>query len=390
MKMMIVFLTVFLLVYGGMHLYLFTRLGDLFSPGPAGSLLMGGLAVFLVVSPILVRFVERHGPEGPALLFAYAAYTWMGFVFITLSLLIVFDILRLPLSLAGFGGSRLLAVSTTTALSLVLGLGLSAWGCYEARNVGITHITIETPKLPDHLERFRIVQISDVHLGLVFREGRLSRILDLVREAGPDLLVATGDLVDGQMDHIAGMIPLLRAVEPPCGKYAVMGNHEFYAGEDHAQEFMESAGFRVLRDETVTILDGAMVIAGVDDPAGQGRSPLRSPRGFGEGEPEDGLLAGTATGSFRLLLKHQPTVSGADPSPFDLQLSGHTHRGQIAPFNLVTSLFYRYASGYHHLPGGGRLYVSRGAGTWGPAMRILSPPEVVVIDLVRTSPKDGT
>lgn len=388
MKMMVVFLAAFLLIYGGMHLYLFTRLRGLFALGPAGSLLIAALLAVLVVSPILVRLAERQGHEGLALLIAYVAYTWMGFVFITVSLLVVFDILRWFLSFFGLGGSRLLAVSASTALSLVLGLGISAWGCYEARNVGITQITIETSKLPDHRERFRIVQISDVHLGLVFREGRLSGILELVRGAEPDMLVATGDLVDGQMDHIAGTVPLLRALDPPHGKYAVMGNHEFYAGEVHSQEFMESAGFRVLRDEKVTILDGALVIAGVDDPAGRGRSPLSSPRVSGEHITEDDLLAGVSDQSFRLLLKHQPTVSDADPNPFDLQLSGHTHRGQIAPFNLVTGLFYRYASGYHHLPGGGRLYVSRGAGTWGPAMRVLSPPEVVVIDLVRRTKEE--
>jgi uncharacterized protein len=383
MKAMLVFVAVFLIVYGGMHLYFLLRLRTAFEIGPAATVAMTLILAFFVVSPVLVTVLERRGHETAALVIAYTGYTWMGFMFITVSLFLFVDLLRAVLSPMGVH-ARFFAGYGATVLCLVLASGLSAWGCYEARNPQTTHITIETAKLPETYGGIRIVQLSDVHLGLVLREKRLARILGLVEEAHPDILVSTGDLVDGQMDAIAGSARLLGEFAPPLGKFAVMGNHEFYAGVSNAAEFHRLSGFRLLRGEVVVVADGVLAVAGVDDPAGRKLSPLNAPHSFRDTGEEEKLLEPVDDQVFRLLLKHQPTVSSAVPSPFDLQLSGHTHRGQIFPFTLVTKLFYRYSSGYHLLPGGGRLYVSRGAGTWGPAIRLLAPPEVVIIDLVGT------
>jgi predicted MPP superfamily phosphohydrolase len=196
-----------------------------------------------------------------------------------------------------------------------------------------------------------------------------------VRDARPDIVVSTGDLVDGQLDNLYRSVDLLQSLAPRYGKYAVMGNHEFFAGINESLRFTRDAGFIMLRGKAVTI-EKAIRIVGVDDSAGRQMGMVAMLE-------EDALLAKRDGDSpFTILLKHQPIVREASIGAFDLQLSGHTHRGQIFPFNLITRIFFPYHNGYHDLSMGSALYVSRGTGTWGPPVRFLSPPEVTVIDLV--------
>ena len=123
------------------------------------------------------------------------------------------------------------------------------------------------------MKKFIIVQISDVHLGLIVRQERLNKILEKVKSAHPDMLVSTGDLVDGQLNSLAGLAELLQEVKPPFGKFAITGNHEFYAGLNQSASFTERAGFKLLRDASVNVA-GIVTVAGVDDPAaGRTASP---------------------------------------------------------------------------------------------------------------------
>jgi hypothetical protein len=251
-------------------------------------------------------------------------------------------------------------------------LALGITGYVEALNIRTEHIRLKTAKIPREMSGFKIAQISDVHLGLIVREGRLRRIIDALQAEDPDILVSTGDLVDGQIDHMDGLATLLRKVKTPYGKFAVTGNHEFYAGLDRALEFTEKAGFRVLRGEAVRLPVGIQV-AGVDDHAG---GPRR------RGKDEKGLLSGLDPEAFTLLLKHRSDFEEAASGLFDLQLSGHAHKGQIFPFSLIVKRVYPRDAGLFDLPGGGAMYVSRGSGTWGPPLRIFAPPEVTVIELL--------
>jgi hypothetical protein len=195
-----------------------------------------------------------------------------------------------------------------------------------------------------------------------------------VRQAEPDLLVSTGDLLDGQIDNMMSSADLLRDIRPKYGKIAVTGNHEFFAGIEKALEFHQQAGFLVLRGEALT-LAGLINIAGMDDSTGERF-------GLYKNINEKAMLAKLPKETFTLLLKHRPVLDTESLGLFDLQLSGHTHRGQIYPFVLLTRLVFPYHSGYYDLPKDSRLYVNRGAGTWGPPIRFLSPPEVTVIDLI--------
>jgi uncharacterized protein len=209
---------------------------------------------------------------------------------------------------------------------------------------------------------------------MIIRGGRLERMLAAVKKAAPDILVSTGDLVDGQIDNIYGSLQLLEGVRAKYGKYAVTGNHEFYAGLEQALAFTRRAGFTVLRGEGINVA-GIINIAGVDDPAGKRMGQHR-------GISESKIIADLPKHAYTVLLKHQPLIDQEVLGAFDLQLSGHTHKGQIFPFSMVTGFVFPLQSGSFQLPEGSRLYVSRGTGTWGPPVRFLSSPEITIIDLI--------
>ena len=259
-------------------------------------------------------------------------------------------------------------------IPIAAALGIGGYGFFEARQIRPEYLEIRSAKIPKAAGKIRIVQISDVHVGVLVREKRLAAILRSVSEAEPDLLVSTGDLVDGQLNSMAEAMAQFREFRPRYGKFAVTGNHEFYAGIDEAIDFITQSGFTLLRGEVATVA-GVVDLAGVDDPT----TRRAGPRG---GLSDREILSRKGGDRFTILLKHQPLVENDAPGAFDLQLSGHTHRGQIFPFGLITSRFFPFHSGNYHLTEGALLHVSRGTGTWGPPIRFLSPPEITIIDLI--------
>ncbi|MEW6720419.1 MAG: metallophosphoesterase, partial [Thermodesulfobacteriota bacterium] len=264
------------------------------------------------------------------------------------------------------GRSAFLAVA---AAALVL----SAYAVFEGSRIEVVRLRIPTDKLPPGIPRLRIVQISDLHLGLIHRNARAAEVARIAVRERPDIFVSTGDLVDGQLDHIDGLSEIFREIPAPMGKYAVTGNHEYYAGLDLSVAFTRRAGFEILRDRSV-VAGGAVRIAGVDD-------PTQERLGRGRKATEADVLGNRPDGRFTVLLKHRPAIDPATAGKFDLQLSGHTHGGQIFPFRFLTQLAYPLPAGSHPVPGGGTIHVSRGTGTWGPPMRFLAAPEITVIDL---------
>ena len=377
---MILFLLTFFFLYGGLHLYFFLRLRAAFSLPVGLQITVGPLLLLLLVSPLLVRMAERQGYEAATCIMAYTGYLWMGFIFLFFVVSVCLDLYRLAVFLNERIGhqdlSHLFPPARIIFLGpLVIAIILNVYGYYEAMSVRPEHLVIKTAKLPAQVEKFRIVQISDLHIGMIVRDGRLKRFLAAVEAAAPDVLVSTGDLVDGQLDNLYKALAQLKNVPVKYGKFAVTGNHEFFAGVTRAVEFTEKAGFTVLRGEGVNVA-GIVNIAGVDDPA-------VTRRGEGKQVREAEFLSSLPPGVFTVLLKHQPVADPDAEEKFDLQLSGHTHRGQIFPFNMVTKFVYYYHSGDFYLPDGARLHVSRGTGTWGPPVRLLAPPEITVIDLVR-------
>jgi len=170
------------------------------------------------------------------------------------------------------------------------------------------------------------------------------------------------------------MAMLFQQVYTPYGKFAVTGNHEFYAGIDRALELTKKAGFKILRGQAVDI-NGIITIAGVDDEAARGWQK-------GENTSEKELCSYISCSQYTILLKHRPVSYAESLCVYDLQLSGHTHKGQIFPFFLITRLFFKQYAGFYEVNNNSSLYVNRGTGTWGPPIRFLAPPEITVIDIV--------
>jgi len=372
------FLITFFLIYGGTHLYFFHKVKGSLCPGMISSLVLALFLLIMIISPILVRTLEKEGLETSARVTAYAGYLWMGFLFLFFSASIVFDIYNLIVQTAAYISSKdfsslILSRRLLLALPIAYAVLTAVYGYFEALNIRPERLVVISPKIPKGAGRVTIVQVSDVHIGLIVRKERLERIIRVIRDASPDLIVSTGDLVDGQINRMTGLAEMLDELHPRFGKYAVIGNHEVYAGLGQALAFTEKAGFRVLRGEE-TVVGGVMNIVGVDDPAAE-MTNLKYH--VSEKEP----LEGVDHDKFTLLLKHRPAVDKESLGLFDLQLSGHVHKGQIFPFNLFTCLFYPVKTGYSLFSQGSSLYVSRGTGTWGPPIRFMAPPEVTVIEL---------
>lgn len=376
---MILFILTFFAMYGGVHAYAFLRVRSALGFGTGTG---AALAVFMLVmtfAPYMIRAAELRGYELAARVLSYVAYLWMAVLFLFFCGSLVFDFLNIVTRAADWItrsdlSSFLIASKTSFLISLGLALAISFYGYFDALDIRTEHLRIETTKLPAGVERITIAQISDVHLGLIIRSDRLRTMLQVVKDAKPDIFVSTGDLVDAQINHLTGLAVLFREIPAQYGKFAIMGNHEYFAGPEKALAFIKEAGFTPLRNESVEA--GPITIAGIDDRTGE-RLKLRKPF------DEQDVLAKLPRDKFILLLKHQPLIDPASLGHYDLQLSGHTHKGQIFPFTLLTRLSYPLNAGRYDLGSGSILYVSRGTGTWGPPIRFLSPPEVTIIELVR-------
>jgi len=256
---------------------------------------------------------------------------------------------------------------------------LTGAGVVEARALPeLRHVSIPIADLPEALVGFRIVQISDLHLGPILGRAWLEEVVTAVNQARPDLIAVTGDLADGTVAELGDEVDALRRLRAPHGVYFVTGNHEYYWDADAWVAHVRELGLDVLLNEhRVLDVGGArLVVAGVGDFSAKRMHPEH-------GSDPARALAGAPDASVKVLLAHQPkSVLAARKLGYDLQLSGHTHGGQFFPWNLLVGFFHPLARGL------GRfdrtwLYVSCGTGTWGPPVRTGVRSEISVIELAR-------
>lgn len=371
-------LATIVLSYAGMQFYAVYKASTAVGLAPDAVTGLVAWALLMTFLPFLLWQLERGGWHRPVVAGAWIGYLWMGLVFLFFWVALGLDLFGGAVKMAGVLlhldlSSYLPSPRHAFLLAVALSLGLAGYGFVAALRQRVERIALSSPKLPAENGALRIVQISDVHLGAIIGARRLRRILEKVRELEPDILVSTGDLVDGQADHLNGLTSLFEMIRPRFGKFAVTGNHEFYVGHKRSLDFMRRCGFTVLSGETQAPAPN-VTIAGVDDPAGRWM-------GVSTQVDEPTLLAAHPREQFTILLKHQPVVDPRAVELFDLQLSGHVHQGQIFPFGLLVRLVYPMRTGLTQLASQKWLYISRGTGTWGPPMRVFAPPEITLIEI---------
>jgi predicted MPP superfamily phosphohydrolase len=375
---MLFFLLFYFGIYGSMHIYFFFKCHQACGPEGWRLLLLIVFLLLMLNGPILVRVLERQGAVLPATVLAWISYLWMAallwFIFLGLIRDLWNTVIR-SAALAAPSSYGLIIPARPAFLAILLIIAVATvWGFMEARGLRTEKITITTDLLPPDISAIKVAQISDVHLGLIEGDRRIRQILDILYNERPDIFVSTGDLLDGLVPHVNNLSLPFTAYNPPLGKFAVTGNHEFYAGLPGSLRFLEEAGFQVLRGTSVDV--GPIRIAGVDDPTG-----------FHTGDAsymdENAALSMGKGERFTILMKHQPLVKESSLGKFQLQMSGHTHKGQIFPFNYPVRLRYRYIAGLFDLAKDSRIYTSRGTGTWGPPLRLLSPAEVTIFKITR-------
>lgn len=327
----------------------------------------------MILSPVIIKLLERFNLETLARLTAYCGYLWMAFVFLFFFTNITFDIARHAIRIIFQHDGGVMLKNIFLGLPVFLSVAFVIYGFFDARQIRVKHFEIHTGKPLPAGGTIRIVQISDVHIGLIVREKRLKEIVNRVQNTNPDILVSTGDLLDGEIDNVTSEAEQLANIKTTYGKFAVTGNHEYYAGIEKALDYTKKAGFEILRDESKRV--AGINIIGLEDPTARQYGPAKR-------TGTSALFPDRQPGEFILLLKHQPTIN--EDRIFDLQLSGHTHGGQIFPFMFFTRLFFPITCGYHELNKGKAIYVSKGTGTWGPPVRFLAAPEITVIDLMQS------
>jgi len=371
---MLAFLGLIFLLYGGMHGYALGKVWQAFPHSAALGVALALWGFLMTFSPLAIWYVAKQGRHGAATSLSWVAFIWMGYLFLFCCIALTLDITHMLAMFAGF--KWFLAGWDALAAVALPALALAAYAAMEARRIRVDELKITTPKLASG--RVTIAQISDLHLGMMLGDSFLQRVVEILREASPGVIVATGDVIDGEGDNLAELAPHFRKLSPPNGLYAILGNHENFAGMGKSLRFLQDAGFTVLRGEYVPV--EGIILAGVDD-----RTLGNHAREMSEDKRQ--ALAAARNDTFIILLKHQPVVG--NDIPFDLQLSGHAHGGQIFPFGLFTLLTYGVRAGLYRYSDGRTLYVNRGTGTWGPPMRLFVPPEITLITIESENNRDA-
>jgi uncharacterized protein len=374
----LVFLLVILVVGVGGHAYLAQALA--IAPhwsGPVEAALLAAIGAGLAATLARI-FLRSRSDVAASRVLSWGAYVWLGVAFLLLTSTLATSAVFTLLGTASANPPDPVAVARVRAFA-VGGIALALAG------VGLRHglaapqvkrVEIALARWPKALDGFRIVQISDVHIGPLLDRRFAAAVTERVNALAPDLVAVTGDLVDGSVARIGAQVEPFRALRAAHGIYFVTGNHDFYSGADPWVARVREFGWRPLRNERVSIGsgEGAFDLAGVDDVHGRLVEP-------GAGEDVERALAGRDAARPVVLLAHDPaTFHRASQHGVDLQLSGHTHGGQIWPFRYLVRLSVPWVAGLHRR-GASQLYVSSGTGFWGPPMRIAAPSEITEIVL---------
>jgi predicted MPP superfamily phosphohydrolase len=348
------------------HYFIYFSIVRFFALAGRRKLVLGVILFLLPASFIVTSILARRMDNAVGKAIYFGSTLWLG---VGLTLMVAF-----ALAWAVLGAARLAALrpplAALGAAATALAVLYSAYGVWNARQVRVHHLTVKIKNLPPAWQGKTVVQISDVHLGLILGASFLQSLVEKSNAQKPEAVFITGDLFDGADGRLDQLVAPLDGLVAPRGVYFITGNHETYLGVERAFAALEKTKVKILNDEMLT-LDGMEIIG------------IAYPR---QGENKDLAEVAAKLGHNpkrpSILLYHSPAqIERAKAAGINLQLAGHTHYGQTFPFQFVTwRVFGKYYRGLH-TEGDYTLYTSSGAGTWGPALRTGNRPEITVLHL---------
>ena len=355
--------------------------------------------VATIFTPVLTIMLRRAGFDNLGLhLLTWAGYLGVGFLSFVFSYVVIRDLAWLPVAAvkwskkrigkAAQGRQQIHPIESPSRRGFIvnsMNYGILAaaalstgYGLAEAKQTPqVKKVPVAIDNLPPELNGFRIVQITDIHVNPTFRRSSVEEIVAVVNTLDADMVALTGDLVDGSVDQLGYDVAPLAQIQSGLGNFFVTGNHEYYSGVVEWVEEVRRLGFTVLLNEHQVLTRGRakLLLAGVTDYRGGNFLPSH------RSDPQK-ALNGAPAADLKILLAHQPkNIFAAARAGYDLQISGHTHGGQFFPWNLLVGFAQPYVYGLHTHENT-QIYVSRGTGYWGPPVRVGSPSEITLINLV--------
>ncbi|HOL44853.1 MAG TPA: metallophosphoesterase [Candidatus Saccharicenans sp.] len=379
-KDLIVFLVVSLLLYGFLNGYIIKRGLQAFSSRSVGRLLFVAVFSFLILSFPLSRIINGQFSHRLSQILAVPGIYYLAFMFYLFLLLFLKDLIRWSCLLfqQPVKTSSWLSVSNTASFTVILSVSLIIIfsGHLNAIRPVVKTLHLQVDKTADSRTGLRAVMLSDIHLGMYNRSNRLEALVRKINELNPEIVFFAGDIVDEAIgaEEEEKMVRLMKDIRAPLGLFACPGNHEYYGGLEKNISYLERAGVQELLDKALKI-DGSFYVIGRKDRAalrfGDRRASLPAIMAADQVEPSLPLI----------VLDHQPIgLEEAERTGLDLLLCGHTHAGQLFPLNIINKLIYEKNWGYLK-KGQTHIYVTSGAGTWGPAVRTGSRSEIVLLEL---------
>ncbi len=377
---MILFFSIFFVLYSALNYYIFIRGWQALAVYPHLRIIYLILFIITAFSYILAKLLESHLSHWLYDLMIWVGSFWFAFMLYFFISVLLIDVVRLLNWKFDFFPALIKNnYETTKQITLLVVVILSSlivlYGFINTRMLSVKNLKIKLPKGKSALTNLNAVMVADVHLSPINGEKLLQDIAAKINSLKPDIVFIAGDLVDDKAKILKdrGIGPALKTIKSKYGVYAINGNHEFINGYKQADKFMENFGIILLRDTSVLVGDGFYVI-GRDDRSikqftGQERKNL------------DIIMQETDKQYPKILMDHTPFgLNEAENNGIDLQLSGHTHNGQLFPANLITKMIYEVSWGYLR-KGNTQYYVTCGVGTWGPPVRTGSKTEIVNIKI---------
>ncbi len=376
----LIFLLVFFAVYGSVNYYIFVRGVQAIPPGAQWRRAYVAVFLLLSLSVVVGRLLERAWASPVSEVLVWTGSLWLGAMVYFFLAVLALDIVRLVNAIEPFyplwlrehyqGAKQVLGLAVCGAVLITV-----IAGYLNASTPRIRNLSLRIPKRADGVQSIRIAVASDIHLGTIIGNRRIRRIVEKINSLNADLVLLPGDIVDEDIGAVMreNLGEALKSIRSKHGIVAITGNHEYIGGIDAACDYLTKHGVTMLRDRVMRVNGGVYLVGREDRSADYTRGMKR--------RPLKDLMSGVDRSYPVILLDHQPfRLDEGARNGADLQLSGHTHHGQLWPFNHITSAIYEVSWGYRQV-GQTHVYVSSGVGTWGPPMRIGNQPEILNLTL---------